>query len=145
MKLRLAAVILAALSLTACGKEIGRIALRDEGQGETPVQVTAGKSLALWTSLDVKYTGTLAARYEVELVQNGAVTSKALCNPLDVSTKISSRTTTFGNDHTTSWQGKMRCEVTPTKSGPATVRAKLALAQRPAKLTIKDISLIVKE
>jgi hypothetical protein len=142
---RALAVVIVALSLVACGKEIGRIPLHDEGQGETAVQVTGGKPIALWTSLDVKYTGGFAARYDVELVQDGAVVGKALCNPFDVSTKISSRQTNFGDDHSVSWQGKMRCEVTPTKSGPATVRAKLAFGQRPPKLTVKDISLVVKE
>jgi hypothetical protein len=142
---RLLAIFFVTVSLAACGKEIGRIALHDEGSGETTVQVTGGKPLALWTSLDAKYTGTLAARYDVELVQDGTVVGKALCNPLDVSTKISSTETNFGSDRSISWQGKMRCAVTPAKSGAATVRAKLAFDKRPAKLTIGDMSLVVKE
>lgn len=134
-----------ALLLSACGKEIGRIPLHGEGHGDTAVQVTAGKALALWTVLDVKYKGALVAQYDVELVQDGAVVAKALCNPLDVSTKINSTQTTFGDDHSISWNAKMRCQLMPTRSGPATVRAKLAFAQRPASLTVSDISLVVKE
>jgi hypothetical protein len=140
-------VAFAALSLllVACGKEIGRIALHDEGQGETVVQATAGKKLALWTALDVKYTGHLAARYDVELLQDGAVVGKALCDPFDVNVKTGSIEKNIGDDHSISWNGKMKCDLTPTKTGPATVRAKLSFAQRPATLSIRDISLAVRE
>ena len=31
------------LTIAACGKEIGRIPLRDQGAGETTVQASAGK------------------------------------------------------------------------------------------------------
>jgi hypothetical protein len=135
----------AALSLVACGKEIGRIALHDEGQGETVVQATAGKKLALWTVLDVKYTGHLAARYDVELLQDGAVVGKVLCDPFDVNVKTSSIEKNIGDDHSISWNGKMKCDLTPTKTGPATVRARLSIAPRPATLSIRDISLAVRE
>jgi len=133
------------LTVAACGKEIGRIPLRDQGAGETTVQATPGKPLALWTSLDVKYTGAFAAHYEVEILQGGAVVGKATCNPLDVSTRLSSKQTSFGDDHTMSWQGKMRCEVALANGGATTVRAKLIVDQRPASLAIRDLSLVVKE
>ncbi len=133
------------LSVAACGKEIGRIALHDQGAGETTVQAAAGKPLALWTSLDVKYTGAFAAHYEVEILQGGAIVGKTTCNPLDVSTRLSSKQTTIGSDHTMAWQGKMRCEVALAKGGATTVRAKLIVDQRPASLAIRDISLVVKE
>lgn len=131
--------------LVACGKEIGRIPLRDEGQGEASVQATAGQKLALWTALDVKLEGELVARYDVELVQDGAVVSKAQCDPFDVNVKTGSREISIGDNRSVSWSGKMRCELTPTKSGPATVRAKLTFPKRPAVLTIKDMSLVVKQ
>lgn len=134
-----------AISLAGCGKEVGRIALRGEGQGETNIQATAGKKLALWTSLDVKYTGELVARYEVELVEGGTVSGKASCDPFDVNVKTSARETNFNGDRSVSWQGKMKCELTPSKSGPAVVRAKVTFAKRPAALTVTDLSLVVKE
>ena len=137
--------ILAVSALASCGKEVGRIALRGEGQGETTIQATAGKKLALWTSLDVKYKGNFAARYDVELVEGGAVVGKASCDPLDVNVKTSSRETNFNGDRSVSWQGKMRCELTPSKSGAAVVRAKLLFVQRPPALTVTDMSLVVKE
>jgi len=133
------------LTVAACGKEIGRIPLHDQGAGETTVQATAGKPIALWTSLDVKYTGAFAAHYDIELLQGGALVGKTTCNPLDVSTRLSSKQASLGNDHTMSWQGKMRCEVKLAKGGATTVRAKLIVDQRPASLAIRDISLVVKE
>lgn len=139
------AILALVLALTGCGKEVGRIALRGEGQGETTIQATAGKKLALWTSLDVKYTGDLVARYEVELVEGTTVVGKTSCDPLDVNVKTSSRETNFNGDRSVSWQGKMKCELTPTKNGPAVVRAKVAFAKRPAALTVTDLSLVVKE
>ena len=134
-----------ALTVVACGKEIGRVPLRDQGAGETTVEATQGKPLALWTSLDVKYTGAFAAHYDIEMLQGGALVGKTQCNPLDVSTRLSSKQTTFGDDHAMSWQGKMRCEIALAKGGPTTVRAKLIIDRRPASLAIKDISLVVKE
>ncbi len=139
------AVVLSAAGLAGCGKEIGRIVLRGEGQGETTIQATGGKKLALWTSLDVKYQGDLIARYEVELLEGGAVVGKTSCDPLDVNVKTSARETNFNGDRSVSWQGKMRCEVTPTKSGPAVVRAKVIISKRPQALTVTDMSLVVKE
>lgn len=134
-----------ALSLAACGKEIGRIPLHNEGQGATVIQVTAGKKLALWTALDVKYTGKFGARYDVELVQDGAVVGKVLCDPLDVNVKTSSVEKNIGDDHSLSWNGKMKCELIPAKTGPATVQAKLSIAPRPPNLSIRDISLSIRE
>ena len=133
------------LTVAACGKEIGRIPLHDQGAGETTVQATGGRPVALWTSLDVKYTGSFAAHYEVELLQGGTLVGKTLCNPLDVSSRLSSKQVNIGDSHTQSWQGKMRCEVSPATGGATTVRAKLIIDQRPPTLAIKDISLIVKE
>jgi hypothetical protein len=133
------------LVLGGCGKEIGRIPLHDQGAGETTVQATAGKPLALWTSLDVKYTGQLAAHYEVEALQGGTTVARTQCNPLDVSTKLSSKRIDVGNDHTVSWQGKMHCEVALAKGGATVVRAKLIIDQRPPGLAIRDASLVVKE
>ena len=141
----LAAVAIVAFALVSCGKEIGRIPFHDQGQGETVVQATAGKKLALWTALDVKYSGQLAARYDVELLQDGAVVGKVLCDPLDVNVKTSSVEKNIGDDHSISWNGKMKCELTPAKTGPATVRAKLSIAARPPSLNIKDISLAIRE
>ncbi|HSO40558.1 MAG TPA: hypothetical protein VLT33_48860 [Labilithrix sp.] len=136
---------LGVLTVAACGKEIGRIPLRDQGAGETTVQASNGKALSLWTSLDVKYSGAFAAHYDIEMLQGGALVGKTRCNPLDVSTRLSSKQTTFGNDHSMSWQGKMRCEIALAKGGPTTVRAKLIIDQRPPSLAIKDISVVVKE
>ncbi|CAN5891241.1 hypothetical protein BH11MYX4_BH11MYX4_47970 [soil metagenome] len=133
------------LTVAACGKEIGRIPLRDQCAGETTVQASNGKALSLWTSLDVKYSGAFAAHYDIEMLQGGALVGKTQCNPLDVSTRLSSKQTTFGNDHSMSWQGKMRCEIALAKGGPTTVRAKLIIDQRPPSLAIKDISVVVKE
>ncbi len=133
------------LTIAACGKEIGRIPLRDQGAGETTVQASAGKPIALWTSLDVKYTGSFAAHYDVELLQGGSVVGKTKCNPLDVSTRLSSKQVNIGDSHTQSWQGKMRCEVSLAAGGATTVRARLIIDQRPPTLAIRDISLVVKE
>ena len=137
-------IVIGVLALPGCGKEVGRIPLHGEGQGATVVNVTAGKKLALWTSLDVKYTGTLVAKYEVELEQNGT-SAKAECNPLDVNVKTNSVETHINDQHRISWQGKMHCEVTPATSGPATVRTKFVVVQRPTPLTFVDNSLVIKE
>lgn len=59
---------------------------------------------------------------------------------LDVSKEVS-----IGSDRSLSWSGKMRCELMPTKTGPAIVRARLSFPSRPPSLAVRDISLVLKE
>ena len=107
------------------------------------MQATAGKPLALWTSLDVKYTGSFAAHYEVEMLQAGAIVGKTLCNPFDVSTRVSSKQVNIGDSHSQSSQADALRGHAP--GGRTTVRAKVIVDQRPPTLEIRDISLVVKE
>lgn len=133
------------LLLAACGKEVGRVPLHGEGKGETTVQVTQGKPLAVWTSLDVKYTGSFAAIYDVELVQEGSTVAKTQCNPFDVNVKTGSKVVNIGDDHSMSYNGKMKCELAPSRNGNATIRATLRYTQKPASLTVNDMSIVLKE
>lgn len=141
---RSASILALAFALVSCGKEIGRIPMSSAGAAETKITVKSGEHLALWTSLDLSYTGTLEARYEVELVEGGTTVSQAKCDPLDVSTKIGSKVITIGSHHSKSYSGKMHCEVVATKDGEATVRARLIFDDSPADLAIKDMSLVIK-
>jgi hypothetical protein len=131
--------------LAACGREVGRVPLHGEGKAEATMPVTQGKPLAVWTSLDVKYTGSFGALYDVELVQEGSTVSKAQCDPFDVNVKTSSKVVNIGDQHSMSYNGKMKCELTPSRTGAATVKATLKYTQRPAALTVNDASLVLKE
>jgi hypothetical protein len=136
-----------ALAVAACGKEVGRIPLQRDGSGQLEIQAKAGTKLALWTSLDIKYRrggGDFDASYDVELRQGGAVVGTAVCNPLDVSVKTNSVEVTT-QTHSLRYQGKMKCELTATKDGPATVTATLHVRKMPPELAINDLSLVVKE
>lgn len=131
--------------VVGCGSEVARVPLAGEGAGEAALTIAeAGEELALWTALDVKYTGDLSASYHVELVQGGKVVAETRCNPLDVSVKVASVVTNIGADHSRSYSGKMRCALVAPAAGPATLRARLEVGQRPSKLAITDISLVVK-
>ena len=141
---RSASILTLAFVLVSCGKEIGRIPMSSAGAAETKITVKSGEHLALWTSLDLSYTGTLEARYEVDLVEGGTTVSQAKCDPLDISTKIGSKEIEIGSHYSTSYSGKMRCEIVATKDGEATVRARLIFAESPADLAIKDMSLVIK-
>jgi hypothetical protein len=134
-----------AFTLVACGKETGRVPMKAPGTAETTVNVTAGKKLALWTSLDMKYSGGFDAHYEVELVEGGATTAKTTCDPFDVNVKTSSKEININGNHSISYNGKMRCELVPTKTGAATVRATLAFGGKAAGVDVKDMSLVIKE
>ena len=142
---RSASMVALAFALVSCGKEIGRIPMSGAGAAETKITVKSGERLALWTSLDLSFTGSLEARYEVDLVQGGTTVSQAKCDPLDVSTKIGSKEVEINAHYSASYSGKMRCEVVATKDGEATVRARLIFANAPADLAIKDISLVIKQ
>lgn len=119
--------------------------MRGEGAATTSVNVEAGTKLSLWTALDVEYTGDLDARYEVELHESGKLSDKTTCDPFDVSVKMGAKQVTLNDHHSVSWSGKMRCDLTAKSKGPAEVRAKLVFARKPPSLTVKDMSLVIKQ
>lgn len=139
-------VCLGLVALSGCGKEVGRVALNQEGSAETKLQVHAAKPLAVWVALDWEFNEPLEARYDVELVQNASVVSKAQCNPLDVSVKTNSRELSIGGKRSVKYTGKMReCTLTPTADGEATVKARLVFPKKSGAPSTRDASLVFKE
>ena len=137
--------ILALTFLSGCGKELARIPLTGEGEGDATVTVSPGQKLALWTSLDIDWDGAFAARYAVELRDSsGKAVASATCDPLDVSVRTMAYRSYVGAHHTDRYQGKMQCEIVAPASGSFTVHAKLTYTAKPSTLTVKDISLVVK-
>jgi hypothetical protein len=139
-------VILLAALLAACGKEVGRIPMTGEGEGDTSVTVKADQPLALWTTLDVTWDGAWAPAYEVELRDSsGKAVATTKCDPLDPTTRTSSVITNMGSHHTRSYAGKMKCELVPPAAGTYTVHGKLTYGgTKPTSLAVKDISLVLK-
>jgi hypothetical protein len=139
-------VILLAALLASCGKEVGRIAMTGEGEGDATVTLKAGEPLALWTALDVTWDGAWMPTYEVELRDSsGKAVGTTKCDPLDPSTRMSSVITNVGSHHTRSYAGKMKCELQATSAGTYTVHAKLGYGPtKPTSLSVKDISLVLK-
>ncbi len=133
------------LLAVGCGKEVGRIPLAGEGDGDTAVTLKSGQHLALWTHLDVSWDGPFAAHYDVELRDaSSKAVATATCNPLDVGTKIGSVETTLGSHHSKSYNGKMRCELVAPAAGKYTVHTALHYDTKPRTLTVKDASLVLK-
>jgi hypothetical protein len=144
MKFRGGFVIALAL-VGGCGKEIGRVGLSGEGEGDTTVTVGANQQLALWTSLDASWDGTWAPSYVVELRDSsGKAVATTTCDPLTPTTRIKSIETHVGSRWTKSYSGKMQCDLVAPSAGTYTVHAKLGYATKPASLTVRDIGLVVK-
>lgn len=138
--------VTALLFLSGCmGKELARIPMTSEGTKEANITVTAGKALTFWTYLDVADDGTLRASYEIDLVQGGAVKGHTSCNPFDVSVSTRKKELTVLGSRSVSYDGKMRCEIVPATSGPATARVTLKFATHPQKLEIKSMTLLIHE
>lgn len=135
-----------ALSLTACGKEIGRAPLAQEGGVEATVAVKANKPLAVWVALDWEFTEPLEARYDLELVQNATVVSRAKCNPLDVTVKTMSKELSLGGKRSISYNGKMRnCELKAPANGAATLKVRLVFPKKSGTPMVRDATIILKE
>lgn len=144
MKIRGGFLLLFAL-VSGCGKELARIPMTGEGEGDTTVTASSGQKLSLWTSLDIEWDGSFAARYAVELRDSsGKAVASATCDPLDVSVRTSAFRSYVGTHHTDRYQGKMQCELVAPAGGSFTVHAKLTYSTKPSTLTVKDISLVVK-
>jgi hypothetical protein len=132
--------------LLGCGKEIGRIPLTGEGSGDAAVTVKSGEELTLWTHLDASWDGTFSPIYEVELRDvSGKAVATTTCNPMNCAVRTGSVETQVGSHHTKRYSGKMRCELTAPSSGSYTVHARLALGAKPAGLSVKDMSLVIKK
>ena len=137
-------VILLAALLASCGKEVGRIGLTGEGEGDTSVTLKADEKLALWTSLDSEWDGSWMPSYDVELRDStGKTLATAKCDPLTPTTRISSVTTDIGSHHSRRYSGKMQCDLAPPAAGTYTVHAKLTYA-KPSSLRVSDASLVLK-
>jgi hypothetical protein len=139
------ALVLLPVLLLACGKEIARIPMTGEAEGDASVTASAGQKLALWTQMDASYDGTWAPNYAVELRDaSGKAVATTTCDPLTPTTRIKSVETHFGAHHTMSYSGKMQCDLVAPSAGTFTVHAKLTYGTKPTALTVKDISLVVK-
>ena len=138
-------IILTLALVSGCGKELARIPMSGEAEGDTTVTASAGQKLALWTSLDIEWDGSFAARYAVELRDpSGKAVASTTCDPLDVSVRTSAFRSYVGTHHTDRYQGKMQCDLVAPTSGSFTVHAKLTYTTKPSTLTVKDISLVLK-
>jgi len=145
MNVRGGIIVMALVLVSGCGKELARIPMTGEGEGDATVTASAGQKLALWTSLDIEWDGSFAARYAVELRDSGGkAVASATCDPLDVSVRTSSFRSYVGTHHTDRYQGKMQCDLVAPTGGSFTVHAKLTYSTKPSSLTVKDISLVVK-
>ena len=139
-------VVATTLSLTACGKEIGRASLAQEGSTEAKVTVKANKPVAVWVSLDWDFVEPLEARYDVELVQNASVVASAKCNPLDVSVKTMSKELSINGKRSIKYNGKMRdCELKAPADGEATLKARLVFPKKSGTPMVRDASILLKE
>ncbi len=142
---RTTAAIAFAVTLFACGTEVGRVAFGGEGSASAPMTLKAGE-VAFWTDIDIDYKGDAALAYRIELAQDGATVATATCDPLGhMSAKVSWVETNIGSSHSRRGNGKMGCATTLAKAGPTTLKATLAFATKPAELTLKKADLVVKQ
>jgi hypothetical protein len=145
--MRRISIALCLVATVGCGKEIARIPLHDVGSGKAIVDLDAGQKLSFWTQLDVAYSGSLGARYHIELSDaNGGTVGNVTCDPLDVTVRLRSYRNNLGQSKADRYQGKMRdCALSAQGAGTYTVRTTLAMPTRPAQMTLNDISLVIKQ
>jgi hypothetical protein len=133
---------MALVLLAACGKEMGRIPIKESGSYQQSVVLNAGKPVSLWTSLNLEYSGDIGLMYQVN------VDGKTLdcTNALNPSTTIKQVRTSINGAVKVRYEGKLDCGL-PERSqdGPATFGVKVLINPRPRDLVVNDLSLIVKQ
>jgi hypothetical protein len=132
-----------ALLLAGCGKEVGRIDFTEPGSRSVTVSLDAGEEVAFWTDLDVEFRGATRLSYAIVLRQDGKEVARANCDALDVSVEMMSKTITVDDQISTSYEGKMRCEVQVPSSGLTEIEATFEAVPMPIRLTSFD--LIIKQ
>ena len=142
---RILSIALLALSIAACGRQVGSVPFSDEGTKSATLPLTAG-SVAFWTDLDVAYEGSGTLSYRIELSQAGRTVATTTCDPLGkMSVQLGWLDIQRGASHSSSGHGKMLCGATLAKGGPTLVQATLAFGVRPLTATIKQADLVVKQ
>jgi hypothetical protein len=141
-----AAASLAAGLLGGCAQEVARVPFTAEGSGTTKVTVGNG-GIDLWTDLDLEYSGTMVARYDIKMSQGGKVVMSASCDPFDVRQKVGVKQTTRGVDKVVYFTGKMGCRkgLEAVPAGVTDVSVALTIPGKPTKLTIHKLDLVLKE
>lgn len=138
-------LLLSALLLAGCGKELGRVPFSGESTRSAAIVLRAGR-VAFWTDIDIAFNGSATLQYRVALMQGGTRVATALCDAFGpMSTKLRWVEVDYGSTHSRSGQGKMACSVTLPKGGPTTVEASLAFGVRPLSATISRADLVVKQ
>jgi len=133
------------LALTGCGKERGRVPFSGEGTGSVSVSLEAG-DVSFWSDIDVKYEGSAALNYRIELAQAGVKVADAVCDPLgQMNIKVGWIETQFGSSFSRRGTGKMNCSASLPKAGLTTVQAALAFGSKPTSFTLNKADLIVKQ
>jgi hypothetical protein len=139
----------APLCAIGCGKEVARVSFTDNGNLTTPIVTTttavldSSKDVDFWTELDVAWEGDIVLQYHIQLEQAGKPIAGAVCNPLDVSTKIKALSTDIGQSHTRAYSGKMRCSTTVPTPGETLVRVSFSSNPHPKRLD--EFDLLVKQ
>jgi hypothetical protein len=142
---RLAFVVASIASLTACGKELGRVTFTAPGTSTATVPLSAG-SLGFWTDLDVEWQGDASLVYTIDFEQGGSKLMTMTCNPLGpIHVKQSWTETNLGASHSRHGLGKMECSANAPAVGATNVKATLAWMKKPASVTLKKADLVIKE
>jgi hypothetical protein len=138
-------LLIAALLLPGCAKEVGRVPFAGEGSSGTFATLNAGR-VAFWTDLNIEYDGSAKLDYRVALYQEGKPVATVVCNPLeDLGTKLFWFERDRASTHSRSGKAEMSCSTTLAKAGPTVVGATLAFATAPTRAVIAKADLIVKQ
>ena len=136
---------LLAVSLAACGRQVGSVPFSSEGTKSTTLPLAAG-SVAFWTDLDVAYEGPATLHYQIELSQAGRHVATANCDPLGKkSVELGWVDIARASFRSQRGHGKMLCGASLAKGGPTVVEATLAFGVQPLTATINRADLVVKQ
>lgn len=136
---------LLAVSLAACGRQVGSVPFSSAGTKSTTLPLAAGR-VAFWTDLDVAYDGPATLHYQIELSQAGRHVATANCDPLGMKTvELGWLDITRSSFRSHRGHGKMLCGASLAKGGPTLVEATLAFGVQPLTATINRADLVVKQ
>jgi hypothetical protein len=141
---RTGVLALALFGSSSCGTTLGTIPLTTPGPASTVVVLDASRDVRFWSDIDATYGGSLVARYDVELLQDGAQVARAACDPFFFGPeRLCTHTLQFGEIHRV--HCRMDCVARVPRSGPTEVRASLAFAGWPVGFALNRASLIIKQ
>jgi hypothetical protein len=126
-----------------CSKEVDKVTVVNGKLEDGSFTINNAKPTEFWADIDVAYIGNVSLIYDIKVLDNDSIIYECTDDALKVNVKMFSSTKTINDNVQTSYQGKMKCEFVPARTG--TFKIKINQDQKGNFQKIIKSDLIIKQ